>query len=288
MYRKLLVALLLAIFASHLVSAQQSSQAWWYTLEEGKFLLRSGAYGDAFTAFENARRARQTQFTRMEQDFIRVLSIPDVRRLGDSLDFVERYIDARGETSAASALAYLYHHTPRSSFGGSASRALSGFDRLKSFPEAEYWLGETYRAEGELAMSLRHYERALAERELLQTPNFDVEILYRMTDVHRVRQEYQEMERRAGEIISGTNVAGTPRDELWVRGTIRPAMARLLENEGAHRFLSLYRYNNTLTERAHRLLGFYYHATNRLIPAVDHLTFAFLIQNTILIEDILR
>jgi hypothetical protein len=67
-------------------------------------------------------------------------------------------------------------------------------------------------------------------------------------------------------------------------------MARILENDGIGRFLTMYRYSNTGVERAHRLLGFYYFATGRQSPgpARDHLTFAFLIQNTTLLEEIMR
>jgi hypothetical protein len=67
-------------------------------------------------------------------------------------------------------------------------------------------------------------------------------------------------------------------------------MARILENDGIGRFLTMYRFSNTGVERAHRLLGFYYFATGRQSPgpAKDHLIFAFLIQNTVLLEEITR
>jgi hypothetical protein len=68
----------------------------------------------------------------------------------------------------------------------------------------------------------------------------------------------------------------------------RAAMARFLENEGANRFLTMYRYNNTVPEKAHRLLGFFYYATNRYSQAAEHLMFAFLIQNTVLIDEVIR
>ena len=284
------------------VAQQETAPPWWYTLEEGKLQFRSGAYGDALISFEDARRARLDQFTRMEQDMILLLSTPDVRRLGDSLDFIETYIDLHHETAAAAALAELYYRVPKDSLKGSAREALEELDRLKNYPEAEYWLGETYRAEGELALALGQYERAWENRALLETPGFETEILYKITDIHRLRQEYQEMEKRANEIIEGTDSSGIPRDRLWVRdGTLAPsvdsvgsvnqiraAMARILENEGVSRFLALYRHNNPVTEKAHRLLGFFYYASNRYSPAAEHLMFAFLIQNTVLIDEAIR
>jgi len=288
MKKKILLGFTLIILVSGIAVNAQTSRPWWYTLEEGKLFFRSGSYGDALMAFEDARRGRIDQFTRMEQDFITLLSNPFVRRLGDSLDFIERFIEDNHETAAAAALAELYYRVPKNSLNGSAKRALDEMDRLKSYPEAEYWLGETYRAEGELPLALRQYERAWGSRALLETPGFETEILYKITDVHRIRREYQEMERRANEIIEGVDFGGVPRDSLWTGNQIRAAMARILENDGVGRFFSLYRYNNPVTERAHRLLGFFCFSSNRYSLAAEHLMFAFLIQNTVIIDEIMR
>ena len=288
MHKKFLLVFTLIVLVAGLSWAQQTDKPWWYTLEEGKLLFRSGDYGNALMAFEDARRGRLAEFTRMEQDFILFLSTPDVRRLGDSLEFIEQYIADRKETSAAAVLANLYYRVPKESLKGSAKRVLEELDRLKSYPEAEYWLGETYRAEGELALALSQYQRAWEVRGLLEVPSFDVEILYKMTDVHRLRQEYQEMERRANEIIEGAGPSGAPRDEQWAGNQLRAAMARILENEGVNRFLTLYRNNNTVTCKAHRLLGFFCYASNRYSLAAEHLMFAFLMENTVLIDEAIR
>jgi len=260
-------------------------------LEQGKFHFRSGSYGNALIAFEDARRGRFDQFSRLEQDFIRLLSKSDVRRFGDSLEFVERYIAENHENEAAAALLELYNLVPKNSLNGSVRRALEELDRHKVYPEAEYWIAETYRAEGELALAFRQYERAWEGRTLFETPGFEVEVLYQITNIHRLRREYVEMERRAREIVEGSSSSGVLRDRLWAgpaSNQTRAAMMRILENEGLGRFLTIYRYNNTITERAHRLLGFFYYSSGRYIPAAEHLMFAFLIQNTVLIEDILR
>ncbi|MDR0451179.1 MAG: hypothetical protein LBH26_07920 [Treponema sp.] len=268
---------------------------WWYTMERGKLLFRSGDYGRALLSFEDARRQREGMYAAMEQDLINFLSIPEVRRLGDSLDILEAYIAARGQVNAAAALKELYYRVPRASLNDSAERALGELSRLKYYPEAEYWIGESYRAEGELGVALGQFEKAYAQRDNLEIPGFDLELLYKIADLNRIRHEYTKMERRLLEIVEGTAQDGSPRDGLWA-GTgsaqrfARDSMARILENDGVARFLTMYRYNNTGTERAHRLLGFYYFATGRQSPgpAKDHLIFAFLIQNTVLLEEMIR
>ena len=260
--------------------------SWWLSLEQGKQYFRSGAYGNALLAFEDARRARWDRFTRMENDLIAALSVPEFRRLGDSLDLVEEFSDMLRYDNAAAALNELYYYYPKQQLGNSVNRALDQINRLKNYPEAEFWLGETYRAEGELGLALRQYQKAYELRELLEIPSFDTEILYKMVELHRIRQEYQEMENRSLEIL---RIQG--RDSLWASGTdsqARSSMMRILENDGINRFLTIYRYNNAQLERAHRFLGLYYYTSSRNTQAIEHLMFAFLIQNTLLIENVMR
>jgi tetratricopeptide (TPR) repeat protein len=280
------------LFLSGLVYAQrQAVQPYWYTLERGKQYFRNGSYGDALGAFEEARRDRGAMYTRMERNMIDLLSIPEVRRLGDSLEQIEAYITDRNRYEAAAALKELYYRIPRESLGNSAQKVLEELNRLKSYPEAEYWIGEVYRLEGETLIALGQYEKALSQRELFETPGFDVEILYKTAELQRLRQNYPEMEKRLLEIIEGNGPDGRPRDFLWTgdaRSLARNAMAKTLETQGMVRFLTLYRYTNPAVERAHRLLGSFYYATGRHIPAADHLMFAFLIQTSTLIDEVLK
>lgn len=262
---------------------RQVERPYWFTLEQGKFLFRNGVYGDALMSFEDARRERKAMYSQMEQDLIAVLSVQEVRRLEDDLNRVETYIAERYHVHAAAALRELYYRFPREKLGNSATRALEELGRLKDYPEAEYWIGETYRVEGELGVALGQYQKAHEQRAFLENPGFDVEILYKMVDILKVRQEYPEMERRALEILAA--------DSLWSGTSLtRDAMAGVLEKNGINRFLTLYRYNNAAVERAHRLLGFYYYAFGRHSPgpATGHLMFAFLIQNTVIIDEIIR
>lgn len=266
------------------------AQPYWYILEQGKLHFRNAEYGKALLAFEDARRVRGDRFARMEQDMILVMSLPDVRRLGDDLGLLETYIARQKHSQAAAALDELYYHIPRERFENSANNVLRELDRLKAYPEAEYWLGETYKAEGEPALALNQYKKALAAWDRLETPAFASEILYKAAEAHRYRQEYQEMEKRLLEVLNGSDTpGGGPRDSLWTeknRQFNRSSMTRIMENEGIGRFLTLYRYDNTRVEKAHRLLGFYYYASSRHVSAAEHLRFAFLIQNTVLINEI--
>jgi tetratricopeptide (TPR) repeat protein len=275
-----------------LLSAQNSFDTpWWYTMERGKLLFRDGNYGEALLAFEDARRQRFAEFSRMEKNLVELLSVPEVRRLGDSLEGVETYLSEHHYPDAAAALEALYYHAGKEELGNSVVRALETLGRLKEYPDAEYWIGETWRVEGELGVALRQFRKAWDRRLLLENPGFEAELLYKIVDIHKTRQEYMEMEKTLLDILGGEDPAGNPRDPLWAGNSFaKTAMSRTLENEGINRFLALYRYLNTAVEAAHRLLGFYYYASGRQSPgpAGEHLMFAFLIQNTVIMEELIR
>jgi len=273
--------------------AAQTQQDWWYTLERGKQMFRQGDYGNALLAFEDARRQRRAMYERMQRDFVELLSITEVRRLGDSLDLVERFIEDRRYAAAAEALRELYYRVPRETFNNSATAALNALGSLVDYPEAEHWIGETYLAEGELNLALTQFQNALVMRNLFENPGYATELLYKIAEIRRIRQEYNEMERVFLSILSA--------DSLWSSedsndanrtgnrdSFVKQAMTRTLENNGIERFITLYRYGNDESAHSHRLLGFYYYGSGRHARAQEHLMFAFLIQNTVIIDEIIR
>jgi tetratricopeptide (TPR) repeat protein len=279
------------IYSLSLWAQRQTERPYWYSLEQGKQLFRNGDYGNALMAFEDARRDRRDMYTRMKDDMITLLSIPEVRRMGDSLALIEPYITDRYHINAGVALQEVYYRVPKTALNGSANRVLEELERLKAFPEAEYWLGETYRVEGELEVALDQYQKAHEQRDFLENPAFDTEILYRMVDLLKIKQEYDGMEARAMEILAQDSLYLGPVNTLV-------AMARILNESGINRLLTVYRHNNTTTERAYRLLGLHYYATSaprpegyaagRLSPAAEYLMIAFLAQNTVLIQELVR
>jgi tetratricopeptide (TPR) repeat protein len=297
----------LLLFFSMPIFAQQAIP-WWLSLEYGKQRFRNGEYGAALILFEDARRDRRAMYEQMERDFINFLSLNEVRRIGDSLDRIERYSYDRYFTAASAALEELYFRVPKSSFNNSALAALEAFDRLKNFPEAEFWIGEVFRVEGELPLALSQYRRAYSMRDTLEDPGFSTTILYKIADVHRIRQEYNEMERTLLTIINEFDVLwsnAASADASRISGNAsasnetrlpymqasasfaRAGMTRILQEQGIGRFLEMYRYNNGVVEEAHRQLGFYYVVRGRA-GAQPHLMFSFLIQNTTIIEELRR
>ncbi|MDR0409720.1 MAG: hypothetical protein LBH18_04915 [Spirochaetaceae bacterium] len=278
------IALILTIAMTISLQAQQrlnKERHYWFTLETGKKLFREGFYGDALTAFQDARNNRREMYSKMEQDLITLFSLPEVRRMNDSLDRIEIYIAERGQIDAAAALNEVYYRVGREALGNSTQRALECLDRLKNYPEADYWIGESYRLMGDNEIALRQFNETLRNSENLDNPAFTVEIRYKIAEIEYLRQRYNEMERQLQIILE--------RDSLWRQDDnsfVREAMNRTIENSGVNRFLQMYRHKSGETERAHRLLGRYFYVSGRHGKALPHLIFAFLIQNTTIIDEV--
>jgi len=278
----------LSVLTGFAFASTPSQRDWWYTLQRGQLMFIRGDYGNALLAFEDARRDRIAVIDRMERDLIDVLSLPEVRRLGDSLEWVERFIRERHFTAAAAALDELFFRVPRESFGNSALAALEELGNLRGFPEAEMWIGRTFLAGGELGIALIQFERALASRHLLENPALATDIMYQIAEIHRLRGEFHAMERVLHSILEDS-VLWAGAGIGWQAGTFaRDAMTRTLQSDGAERMIVLYRYGDTRVLRAHRELGFHYAALGRHARAQEHLMFAFVIQNTVIIDEILR
>jgi len=276
----------------------QNSNTWWYTLEHGKQMFRNGDYGNALIAFGDAKRQRRQMYERMERDLIDLLSLSEVRRLGDSLDLVERYIRENGHVGASDALRELYYRIPKENFRNSASAALAGLSSLKEYPEADHWIGETYLIEGELNLALGQYKKVYEQSNMLASPEFAIELLYRIASIYRTRQQYNEMVDTLMKILYADRMWGgisLEHDPMVTRtldnngdSFIKQSMTSTLENRGHNQFITRYRYNSTEFESAHKQLGFFYYQSNRYSQAQEHLMFAFLIQNSVMLDELKR
>ena len=296
---KVTLFIFILVFSVPAFAQQEPATPWWLSLERGKRQFRNSNFGEALMSFEDARRQRRAMYEQMERDLILLLSINEVRRIGDSLERVENFAIERNYNAAASAFRELYYRIPKASLNNSANAALTAFNGLKNFPEAEYWIGEIYRVEGELPLALSQFRKAYGMRGFLEDPGFAVNLQYKMADILRITREYTEMERILHQILNENDSlwgnASTERNgnsenilaayEQASASFARSAMTRILTERGVNNFLDLYRYDNLAVEQAHRLLGNYYIAHGRP-SAEQHLMFAFLIQNTVIIEEI--
>jgi hypothetical protein len=260
-------------------ASERENAPYWYKLERGTHLFRSGSYGEALTLFEDARNDRQIFYENHRAAVLALLSLPEVRAMRDNLDRITAFAQERYYTAANAAFAELFFRVPREELDGAASASLDLFDRLKAYPEAEFWIGEVYRVEGSASIAIKQYERALSMADNLADSALETEMLFHIASFQKINGNYNEMERRLAQILE--------QDTLWSEDAssfVKNAMQRTLENEGVDQFLLMYRYQNPVTEKAHRLLAEYFYQSGRHLRAADHYLFAWLIASSTAIE----
>jgi tetratricopeptide (TPR) repeat protein len=252
---------------------------YWYKLEQGKHLFRAGNYGEALSLFEDARNERAQMYEDYRAAVLSLLSLPEVRAMQDNLDRITAFAKERYYEAASAAFAELFFRVSREELSGTASASLDLFDQLKAYPEAEFWIGEVYRVEGAAPIAIKQYEKALAQADRLSDPAVEINILYQLAAFQKASGNYNEMEMRLYEILEN--------DSLWSQDAshfVKNAMQRTLENDGVDRFLTMYRYKNAVTEKAHRLLAEYFYQSGRHLRAAEHYLFAWTIASSTIIE----
>jgi tetratricopeptide (TPR) repeat protein len=282
---------IMAIVVAFPVVGQQSGQRrraptfaptvpYWYTLEHGKKLLRERNYALALRDFEKARADRKDYWEMRRTAFVLLLSLREVRQLNDALPDVERYIKEHNQFDAATALEDVRWAVGDVALRKSAARALEILGALGGYPEAEFYIGEVYRIEGERQIAVAQYRKALEWPAEAAPAGWRVHVLYRIAAVNKAARNYNEMERTLSEIIAG--------DTLWnnKNAFARNAMARTLGDKGINKFLMMYRYRDSDAEEAHRILGRYYYRSGRYHLAETQLMFAALHASTVVIDEV--
>jgi tetratricopeptide (TPR) repeat protein len=261
------------------LTASLENAPYWYKMERGKHLFRARNYGDALTLFEDARNDRIRLFEDYRSAVLALLSLPEVRPMEDDLDRIAAFAKERYHVMADNAFTELFFHVSKEDLHRVASASLDIFDQLKAYPEAEFWIGEVYRAEGSVEIAIKQYEKALSMADRLAEPALETEILFRLAAFQKTNGNYNEMERRLQQILE--------QDALWSQdgsGFVKNAMQRTLENEGVDQFFTMYRQKNAVTERAHRILAEYLYQSGRHQRAGEHYLFAWITAVSTVIE----
>ncbi len=280
--RRILATVSLCILAISTLQAQDPTPPYWRLLEDGKVLFDKGQYGDALLSFEDAVRTRKGYYEKLGGDLVQVLSLADFRRLGDSLDAVEKLLGEKKLEDAAQALR-VAKNASKSRLNGSASAALDTLNTLRDYPEAEYWIGEVFRVEGENDLAIGQYNKAWEHRANLDVPDDAVHFLYAEADILLDKGNYQGREEILGRIIDLY--------PLWLgsgSSFAKSAMERTLRDEGIDALLRLYRVEPSLALDAYRELGLYYYSTGRHDRATTALMAAALISSSVLLDTLGR
>lgn len=239
----------------------------WLSFESGKNSFDERRFGEALNAWNLAVETRRSLFDQARARILSARADPEAVWAKDSIsaliaifakrDVIERDYAAIREKAGGSlrkeaellkerrladgfsgfldALVLILEHRPASEIGDSLDRLLEAAAALRSYPEAEYWIGRVYLVEGELRLAELQFKRAYDMRESLEIPEDRFVILEALAGIYRDQARWRDYEETLGEIVDAAPLFAENEDFL------RGAMERSLAEEGFDKFMILYR-----------------------------------------------
>lgn len=257
-------------------------ERWWYLLEKGKRSHREGELGNALVLFEDAIRTRHDYYSRLYEQLIEALSLPELRRYGDDLAMVEAGLRERSLLDALRAVEETLRQVETERLGNSVKALLEQLKDLASYPEAEYQAGRVLAAEGEYALALKRFRSALGKGQLLQSDEERRLIQYAEAELYAAMGDHALEEATLLDILGADNQYTSFSDPF-----IRQSLLKNASHEkGLDHVLTLYRYPAPGFFEAHEQLYQLYIQSRRWDRARDHALFATLIASTTLLEEL--
>ncbi len=228
-------------------TALYAAEPVWLQLDRAQRAYEDGEYGTALELVKKARADRHEE-TQHRLTVLKAAFAPaQVKRVGDDLKAIKAVLEARGEHEALSLLAEIEKTRYSSVYGGSAGKLIAFLENSDVFPEADYLEGLIHDAEGESSIAMRLYLAAWENRDFLDIPDRQYDILYTMGATSAGMGDRDSAERVYLQILSGDPVYGTPDEPSQ---TLRAMKKTLLADGDTGKFLSLYRHGNSKAFKA--------------------------------------
>ena len=271
----------------------------WLRFQEGLRAFEDKRLGQALAAFKDATSLRSQRLDAAAKDIGAALADENASKAGDSIislarilasrDLTDRELASiRAESGSSLALELALLSRRRLSglpaafvsasilvieergavrIGDSLSALRQAAAYMRHYPEAEFWIGRVFQAEGESKLAELQFTRAIDMRESLESPEDLYPMLEAQAAALRDQGRWKDYESALRRIVDSTALF-SPQEE-----SLRQAMERTLERDGIDKFMTLYRIEDAFALGALGDLGAYYLENGRS-QAVIHLAAA--------------
>jgi hypothetical protein len=266
----------------------------WLLYQEGRRLFGEKRLGESLSAFKKAIDARASLFERASSDIAIALATKEAARAKGSLkslvallaarDIIEQDFEAiaeRAEGSIIAEMGLIRERSPSGALRGLIDATLlvveeRGLSRvgdsiealrrasaeLSSYPEAEFWIGKIYLAEGEAGLAELQIRRAYGMSASLELADERFAMLEALAGIHKFQGDLKDYEASLREIADASELF-SGQDEYY-----RNAMERTLANQGIDKFMSLYRIRDGFATGAYSGLGSLYLEAGRPLAVI--------------------
>jgi hypothetical protein len=256
----------------------------WLLFQRGVRLFGDRSLGEALLAFKQAIDARSSLFDRASADIAAAVAAKEAGQARGSIstlvallaardlirsDYQDIHAQAAGSLVAEMGL--LRERSPSAPLRGLIDATLlvveeRGLSRLgdslealrkaalnlSHYPEAEFWIGRVYQAEGESRLAELQMLHALDMGASLEVPEDRFAMLEDLAAIYKIQGDLKDYELRLREVADASDLfAG--KDQYY-----RNALERILANQGFDKFMALYRIQESKALDAYSKLGEFY------------------------------
>lgn len=227
----------------------------WYVLRQAEAAYNSGSYGSAVLYADLAREYRQNRVAWEVQTLKNSFRPAEVRQAGDDIADVIPVLRRREDYDALE-IVERYRRNPRTASEALFTEQLVAYvQRITAFPEADFLLGNVYLIEGEYERAEQYYQAAWTARALLDVPDAQYTILYRLADLSHMKNDATAYEEYLTAIVRD--------DDFFKDPSLKRSVLRIMQNRrggAVDTLFNVFRPEHFLLLRAYRELSDVYAA----------------------------
>lgn len=228
------------------------------------FEFENGEYGKALQSCENALVLRRSQKENEALILRNSLSSQDAIRAGDSISDLLVVLKERGENNTISIITYYQKRYGEELFENSVSKLAQFIDETKVFPEVLSLIGDIFKIEGEFDFADEYYRQAYENSDYLDVQDSKYEILYKMAEISRLKENDDEYETRLLNIVKNDKNFTNSNFIFAMKSTIKKN-----NDDSVEKFFELYRSSEFYAIKAYSLLADYYLEKNKNERALE-------------------
>ena len=173
----------------------------WKSLDTARLKFEEGDIGQALKYAENAKEIRKNESTAALTSLENALKPLAVQEVGDLIPDVEEILTERMENDALKYIHKLTDLYGNSYFNNSVTKIKNFYQDRAAYPEADYLIAKIYMQEGEYSSAADYYEKALANKDVLDVPDEKYDIMYDAAELARIRKDEVKFQNYLNQIL---------------------------------------------------------------------------------------
>ncbi|MBO4704752.1 MAG: hypothetical protein J5647_03330 [Spirochaetaceae bacterium] len=233
----------------------------WKSLDTARLKFEEGDIGQALKYAENAKEIRKNESTAALTSLENALKPLAVQEVGDLIPDVEEILTERMENDALKYIHKLTDLYGNSYFNNSVTKIKNFYQDRAAYPEADYLIAKIYMQEGEYSSAADYYEKALANKDVLDVPDEKYDIMYDAAELARLRKDEVKFQNYLNQILKDNDrFSDGEKYTAYLKAIVRYSISR--QADSIDKLFLLYRSNHYKSLNALLKLTEYYISNN--------------------------